>query len=391
MITKISGSILTHKGILVYLIFSLILCHLFTYHYTDNVMVDLRLVPFIIGGLYFRLSPVLLFVIILLRIPHGIDGGFFVVTIVYSLLCVLLWFIHPWFLKMEPNKKVWLATLSALFINFTFELILHLVNPLPKDIWFILFIFPALLVAVVSSILEIIKTNSAFQAELIQVVEIETIEKMSTAISHDIRNPLTTAIGYVELLGMPSLTTDKRKEYLSSLAEELAAAEIVTKDFLAFSKPAMNFDEELDIKNELEFIIKLLEPFSNFHSVEIISELNCSTKITGNKSNFHQCIINTLKYMIDFSSKNNLIQIKTKETKKQVFIHFKDINRVLTKKQIQEIQESYFSSMSHTPNRSLNFMVAKSIIRSMTGKIHIKSNPNLGTIIEISFPISNKS
>lgn len=392
MTTKISGSILNHKIILIYLIFSLFLCHLLTYHYTDKISLDLRLVPFIIGGLYFRLSPILLFVIILLGIPHGIDAGFFFETIVYSILGVLFWFMHPWFLKMKPNTKVLLATLSTLFLNFLLlELFIRLVTPLPRlDLWFTFISLPTLIVAVVSYIFETIKKNSSFHDELIQVVELETIQKMTTAISHDIRNPLTTAIGYVELLANSSLSSDKRNQYLTLLGEELSSAESVTKDFLSFSKPAMNYEEELDIKKELELIIKLLEPLTNFHSVEIISELNCTTKITGNKSNFHQCIINILKYMIEFSSKNNLLKIKTKETKKNIFIHIKDAARVLTKKQIQEIEDSYFSTMSHAQNRSLNFMVAKSIIQSMTGKIHIKSQPILGTIIQISFPISDK-
>lgn len=81
MITKKSDGILSHKRILVYLILSLLLCYLFTYHYNNEIRLDLGLVPFIIGSLYFRLSPILVFVSILLRIPYGLDFGFYCVTI----------------------------------------------------------------------------------------------------------------------------------------------------------------------------------------------------------------------------------------------------------------------------------------------------------------------
>lgn len=82
MITKKSHGILTHKLILVYLILSLLLCHLFSYY--NEVKLDLRTVPFIIGSWYFRHGPILVFVIILLRIHYGVDFGFYLGTIVYS-------------------------------------------------------------------------------------------------------------------------------------------------------------------------------------------------------------------------------------------------------------------------------------------------------------------
>lgn len=396
MITKKFGGIPTHKRILVYLIFSLLLCYLFTYHYSNEVKLDIRLVPFIIGSLYFRLSPILVFVIILLRIPYGIDDAFYSETIVYSLLGLLFWFVQPWFEKLEPTKRVLLATFTTFLINFAIlQFIMRLTSPISKidlhlDLGFAFILLPTLSVAMISYIIEVLEKNAAWQKELVKLVELETIELMSTAISHDIRNPLTTAIGYVELLGNHSISTDKRNDYLIILKEELASAERVTKDFLTFSKPSLDFQEELDVQKELGLIITLLEPLTNFHSIKIISELHSSTKIKGNKSNFHQCIINTLKYMIESSSKNNLLEIKTTETKKKAIILIKDATRVITKKQVQIMEESYFSTMSNVPNRSLNIMVARSIIQSMSGKILINSTPKLGTVIQISFPIPTK-
>lgn len=242
---------------------------------------DLRFVPFIIGSLYFRLSPTLLFVIILLRIPYGIDYGFYCVTIVYSLLGALLSFIHPWFLKLVPSKRVLWATLATFFTNFAIlELVMRFVSPIPKiDLWVVFIGLPTLVVAMISYTIEIVEKNSDWQKELVKVVELKTIEQMSTAISQDIRNPLTTAIGYVELLENHSLSMDNRNDYLISLKKELASAERVTNDFLTFSKPSLDFQEELDVQKEIGLIINILEPFTNFHSVKVISDLIAQQKL----------------------------------------------------------------------------------------------------------------
>ena len=389
MIPKNFGGILTHKNIKVYLILSLLLYHLFTFHYSDKVGLDLRLIPFIIGSLYFRMSPILIFIIILVQIPYGINFNLYFVTVLYSLLGLLFWFINPLFLKMAPYKRVLVATLSTYLIYFVSLEIFNsfFAYNLKTELWFAVICLPSIGVALISYIIELFEKNSDSQDELIRVVKLETIEQMSTAISHDIRNPLTTAIGYVELLGNPSLPADKRDNYLTILMEELASAERVTKSFLTFSKPSVDLQEELDIQKELNLIISLLEPLSNFHSVKVISEMHNSTKIMGNKSNFHQCVINILKYMIESSSKNNLIEINTSETKKNAVILIKDTTKILTKKQVQLMDEFYTSTISNKPNPSLNIMVAKSIIQSMTGKILIKSTPKLGTVIQMSFPL----
>ena len=131
--------------------------------------------------------------------------------------------------------------------------------------------------------------------QLIKVEKLKAVEQMGAAISHEIRNPLTAANGFVQLLNDDYLPRHKRREYLSIVKDELNSAERVIQDYLTFAKPSLEKIEELNVKNELKQIINILTPMANQNSVEIITDFSVIGFIKGDKQRFRQCFINILK------------------------------------------------------------------------------------------------
>ena len=167
------------------------------------------------------------------------------------------------------------------------------------DFWFAYLFVPPLGVAMISYIIEGIRKNVLLRQRLVKAEKLEAVEQMGAAISHEIRNPLTSAMGFVQLLEDDLLDLDKRNQYLTILKEELQSAENVIQDYLTFSKPTIESVEVFQVEEELNQILKLLQPSANWNSVKVVSDYNSLNYIQGDRQKFHQCFVNVIKNAIE--------------------------------------------------------------------------------------------
>lgn len=372
--------------LLSYFSIALVLCTLFSYPLSPDFSLDLRVIPFLIGGLYFRLSPYLGVLLILLRGYHGIDSGFYIGLAFYTLFIILIWKISPKFLKLSSNSRIFFSTLITMIHSILIIIYLEM-NGLsynPLDVWFAYLVVPPLGVAMSSYIVEMIQKNHQIQLQMVKAEKLEAIEQMGAAISHEIRNPLTTAIGFADLLEKDSFDPEKEKIYLSILKDELESAERVIQDFLMYSKPVMDKVEKLNVRNELLYVLKLLQPLSNLHSVKVITNFSTDGIIEGDRQNFHQCFISILKNSIEAMPNGGTLTIETERLSSKIYITIADSGIGMNEKQLKRLGQPYYSSQD-LKTKGFGVMNAYHIIRSMNGTIDVQSQIGKGTVFTFSF------
>ncbi|MER2170195.1 MAG: HAMP domain-containing sensor histidine kinase [Psychrobacillus psychrodurans] len=295
---------------------------MFSYHLTDELILDLRIVPLLIGSLYFRLSPILGAIVILLRSLHGIDLGFYMTLTINGTLSIALWIFSPYFMRLSSKYRIICSSLLALISSLL--ILLFVLNTSGSahtlDLYIAYIVIPPLGIAIISYIIEAFEKINAQRKLLIKVEKKEAVEQMGAAISHEIRNPLTTAIGFVELLTREPLDSEKSKQYLAILKDELDLAEKIIQDYLAYSKPITEHTKEINIQEELPIVLKLLQPLANYYSVKIVSNLSSTSLIDGDRAKFQHTFINIIKNIIVSLTNGGVITINTKETKTNILI-----------------------------------------------------------------------
>ena len=373
---------------IIYLIISLILCFIFTYQIEGmNVVFDLRKVPFIVGSLYMSLGPFLAAFIILVRGFLGIDYGFWMTILYYGVLAILFWRISPWFLKCSPKQRILFSVAVTFLFSFaqTFTMgIWHLPHSSTK-VWFAYLVIQPIGVGITSYIIEEILMTIQLRHRTMKSKRLEAVERMGAAISHEIRNPLTAAIGFVQLLQNDSISKENHTQYLSIIKNELKSAERVIQDHLNFSNPEIKFSEPLLVQEELEQVIQLIQPVAKRSSVKIVTTFSQRKEIEGDKQKFHQCLVNIMKNAIEAMPKGGILTVETKSTQTTVSIIIKDTGSGMTLEQVTRLGEPYYSTKG-SKGTGLGIMVVYSIVRAMNGTIHVDSEIGEGTTFKFTFP-----
>ncbi|WP_042459384.1 ATP-binding protein [Neobacillus dielmonensis] len=363
-------------------------CLVFSYHKDNYIYLDLRSIPILIGGLYFGIGPLLCISVIVIRGFYGLDAGFLLNTLLYLSLAFFLWKLHPWFWAQSPRRR-WLLTLMAgILLNILTIIFIEIVSPPENrlDAYFAYLVIPSMGLGMISYAVEFVSKNAQMRQELVQTEKLHAVEQMGAAISHEIRNPLTAAIGFVQLLQEHNLTPVKRQEYLSIIRGELESAERVIQDYLTFSKPTLDKIESIDVNRELQQVVKILKPTANKHSAKIITNLAVSSYVYGDRQKFHQCFINVIKNSIESMPHGGFILIETQTTESSISITIKDTGIGMSKEQVQRLGEPYYSTKG-SKGTGLGMMVVYSIIRAMEGKIYVESEEGTGTLFRFVLPL----
>ncbi len=204
-------------------------------------------------------------------------------------------------------------------------------------------------------------------------IKTEELKKMITNTAHDLRTPLTSAIGYIELIQDNDIAEEKKEKYIQIILERLQKLSYLITNLFEFSKMISN-DNKIEMKEEN--LIEIIEGcIANFYD-DFIKEnrqinfkhKNSKVEIITNKSllarAFDNMIINAYKH-----SKSNL-DIEIFEENGEVMIKF--INKLEDNNlDINLIFEKFYTTdISRTNgNTGLGLAIAKEFIKLTNGNI----------------------
>jgi signal transduction histidine kinase len=214
--------------------------------------------------------------------------------------------------------------------------------------------------------------------------------RIAAGIAHEIRNPLTTVRGFLQILQSNSdkVTADLFK---TLLIPEIDRANKIISDFLRIAKPAEITTEEIKVK---EFIYDYLGKFLNsealLHNIVIEYETNpdilhCSFQV--NREELLQVFINLLQNSLQAAGSAELqIQLKAERAGDDIRFTFKDNGKGISESIIDHIFDPFFTTKDE--GTGLGLSVSQKIIENYNGTMDVFSDSS-GTSFIIDLPISN--
>jgi two-component system sporulation sensor kinase B len=371
---------------------SIILCMTFPIHTTGGYIFDLRQVPFIIGALYGgrRVIVLLLLTVIVYRFYLGESPGGYTAAGASLFLSILLWYLIPLFNKVVRTKKrIFLATLISFFGILIRTLIISLFFYELLETGYHIFLIFFLLIQSLCIILfvgfiEKSRRDTSLAKEVNKLEKLRTVSDIAASISHEVRNPLTVTKGFLQLLREPGLTDQDKNDYIKTALDALDQAESTITDYLTFAKPSLEHIKILDLKKELAYIIKVVEPFAALNDVRIELCQHANVYIAGEDQKLHQCLINLTKNAIEAMPEGGKLIISLQELSSKAVITVTDTGVGMTNEQIERLGTPYYTTKEK--GTGLGTMVVFSIVKAMRGEIKVKSEIGKGTLFTILLP-----
>ena len=205
----------------------------------------------------------------------------------------------------------------------------------------------------------------------------KTKNELITNIAHDLRTPLTSIIGYLDILvNNKNLTEEKKQDYLGIAFEKSKKLEVLIEDLFSFTK--LNYGDELAVNKERIDIIELLNQLvSELYPLFENNNLECSMQTNVNSlfldldpklivRLFENLINNAIKYGKD--GKHIIIKVKNNKEIESVDISIINFGQMIPEDALKKIFEKFYrvdnSRTSSTGGTGLGLAIAKSIVEA---------------------------
>ncbi|WP_198508845.1 ATP-binding protein [Bacillus sp. FJAT-44742] len=355
-----------------------------------GIRFDLRLLPMIIGFLFLgpKVGLSLFLIYGFMRIVFFPYEHITLVTVPYILLYFFLWFVYPYFVKGSLKQKAFFITFIHVFYLFIFTANIRMLRPIDSLEFLIITDLAAmqlLFLLLVTYFLEKIKKNAQLRQDYIQLEKSKVLSEMASTVAHEVKNPLTTVQGFVQLLGNEKVDTTKKEWYVSIVLEELKRAEGIITDYLSLSK---HTDEitTLIVKEEVSYAVEIMKPFAMRFGVNIITDINTDGKIEGNSQKLRQSLINIIKNGVEaMESSGGTLEVKAVKEGETVIISISDEGAGMTRDQINQLGSFYSTKETGS---GIGTMVTRSIIEQMKGTVTYESEKSKGTTVQLTLPLS---
>ncbi len=213
-------------------------------------------------------------------------------------------------------------------------------------------------------------------------------------LAHDLKTPLTSVIGYLELLKeTPDLPMEQRVKYTNITLEKAYRLEDLMNEFFEIAKfndtNLVLMKKNLNLKFLLQQLIDEFYPMTSEQGKKII--IYCEDNLTcfADPDKLSRVLNNVIKNAISYSFEHTDIIIHVTCVNEEIYISVQNEGYTIPENKLNSIFEKFYrlddSRGTHTGGAGLGLAIAKEIITLHGGTIGAESKDNKTTFL-IAFP-----
>lgn len=246
-------------------------------------------------------------------------------------------------------------------------------------------------------------TRSAYETIKEQNKKIKENEKLQNHflanISHDLRTPLNSIIGFSEILSNELFgeLNPKQREYIEDI--RIAGIRLLgmineVLDITKLESHTIKINiTNIDITVLINEVCNILKPLYNKKNIQITFNCPQKTEISGDYIKLQQVLFNILGNAIKFSPPNSTIHISAEKNNNYLEISIKDNGIGISKTNQKKIFKKFYQAenpLSKTEiSTGLGLTIAKEFVKLHKGEITVQSELKKGSVFTIKLPIMN--
>jgi PAS domain S-box-containing protein len=219
--------------------------------------------------------------------------------------------------------------------------------------------------------------------------KLSKIGQLAAGVAHEIRNPLTSIQGFIQLMES-EIGEQKFNKYFSVIQSELARVNSIVNEFLVLSKPNESILKSENIIDLLKQITDIFIPEANLKNISLSQFIDKDLpKVLCDGNEMKQVFINLLKNAAEAMPEGGEIKINVKKIIGFIELSFCDTGCGMSHEQIEKVGNPFYTTKQS--GTGLGMMTCFRIIEKHQGLLDISSELNKGTTIKVLLPYKNNN
>jgi len=210
--------------------------------------------------------------------------------------------------------------------------------------------------------------------------------------AHELRTPMTTILGYTELLLSREYSKEVRDELLQTVQRQTSLIVSMINDLLDLARIEANIQPKLNFASvDLVALIKELKSELTFDEQRwpvklILPEAPLSVR--GDRQKLRQAIMNLIVNAQKYSPQGGQIVIRLTTLPAHALLSIEDHGIGMSEAELGHIGEKFWraDTSGTSPGTGLGVSIVSEIVQSHGGTLHFSSTPGQGTVASIQLP-----
>lgn len=218
------------------------------------------------------------------------------------------------------------------------------------------------------------------EREMSRLDRLNLIGEMAAGIAHEIRNPMTTVSGFLQVArsnseGLP-------KEIVDLMLEELSRANSIITEFLNLAKNKVSDKKIQDLNTIIEALFPLIQAEALRSRKQAVLDLHDCPNISVDEKEIRQLILNIVLNGLDSMSSGGQLTIKTYAEEQAVILEIKDQGIGISSEILEKIGTPFFTTKEN--GTGLGLAICYSVAERHQADIDIETG-DAGSTFSIRF------
>lgn len=216
-------------------------------------------------------------------------------------------------------------------------------------------------------------------------------------VSHDLRSPLTSILGYVELIQRSGSLDEQQNKFAENIKTSVKSITALITELLELGRIEAGFDVDLEqtrldeiARESIEGLSHQLNTKGHILTLDIAPDI---PPILGNKLRLKQLMNNLVGNAIKYTLPGGQISVSIKPDGPLVILRVSDTGVGIPKEDQPYVFDKFYRSENVTgefEGTGLGLAIVKSIVDQHEGRIWLESKEGQGTTFTVVFPVDRK-
>jgi len=220
--------------------------------------------------------------------------------------------------------------------------------------------------------------------------KLAAIGEMAAGLAHEIRNPLASLYGSIQLLQAEVSLEGTQERLMGIVLKESERLDALITDFLLFAFPHVGETESIPLRDLVEETLEVFRKGPHFQEgLNVDVRMDPTVRINGNRRQLQQILWNLLLNAAQSMSEHGEIRVEAEQTRNRpgvpsVSWRVQDTGRGIAAENLARIFDPFYTSRQG--GTGLGLAIVHRIVENHGGRIHVRSDLGKGTVFEIDLP-----
>ena len=219
----------------------------------------------------------------------------------------------------------------------------------------------------------------------------EQIDRFLYSASHDLRSPISSMMGLIQLIDMEFGKDHKLAEQITMLRQCVDKLESIIDGINSYTLNSHKRrpSEPFNIEQCINEVINELKGLENYNKVSFVINHHCKLPFYSDKERVKVVLKNVVSNAVvyqDLSKKNNFIQVETYCSSQQMIIEISDNGIGIAAPYLDKVFGMFYRATNEPAGTGMGLYVAKEAMSHVGGTIRLDSVLGQGTVAHIEIP-----